>query len=176
MTEVWRGRFLRVLNVDTWEFATRVRASGVVGVIAFTDDGGLVLVEQHRIPVGTSVIELPAGLVGDQDDAEASRTAAERELLEETGFVAEQWRPLSDGPSSSGHSAERVEIWLATGLRRVAEGGGDGSEAITVHVVPGQELQAFLRSARARGALIDPKVFMGLWVCGVAWDGGAWLP
>ncbi len=176
MTEVWRGRFLRVLNVDTWEFATRVHASGVVGIIARTDDGGLVLVEQYRVPVGANVLELPAGLVGDVDAAESWRTAAERELLEETGFVAARWRALTDGPSSSGHSAERVEIWLAEGLTRETEGGGEGGEAITVHVVPRDELQSFLRSARARGTLIDPKVFMGLWMCGVPWDGGSWLP
>lgn len=177
MTERWRGRFLRVLDVDTWEHVTRVRASGVVGVVAITDARELVLVEQHRIPLGTTVVELPAGLVGDTPGAqdEASLAAARRELHEETGFRAERWTLLTDGPSSAGLTDERVEIWLAEDLVRDSEGGGDATEDITVHLVPLASAHAFLREARARGALLDPKVFLALYVAGVPWDGRGWM-
>jgi ADP-ribose pyrophosphatase len=54
---------------------------------------------------------------------------------------------------------------------RQGDGGGDEHEAITVHLVPLDGAQAFLRAARARGALVDPKVLAGLWLAGVPWDG-----
>ena len=82
------GRFLHLVEVDKWEYVDRVIASGVVAVAAVTDDARLILVEQFRPPVGRPVIELPAGLCGD-DPGAAGELLAEagcRELLEETGL------------------------------------------------------------------------------------------
>ena len=77
----FKGRYLGIRETDGWEFATRTNASAVVILVPVTDDDELVLVEQYRVPVQCSVIELPAGLVGDQDDPDESlMTAARREL------------------------------------------------------------------------------------------------
>ena len=57
-----KGRFLAMFERGGWEYVDRVGASGVVVILAVTDANELVLVEQHRVPVGASVIELPAGL------------------------------------------------------------------------------------------------------------------
>ena len=83
-TTHFTGRFLSLLERDGWEFASRSNASGVVVLIAVTDMDEIVLVEQFRTPVGSRVIELPAGLVGDVDDTmETTLVAAARELEEE---------------------------------------------------------------------------------------------
>mgnify|MGYP001400965326 CR=1 FL=1 len=85
-----QGRFLAMFERGGWEYVDRVGASGVVVILALTDADELVLVEQHRVPVDASVIELPAGLAGDLPDSqdEDFREAARRELLEETGYRA----------------------------------------------------------------------------------------
>lgn len=172
--ERWRGRYLRVSDTGGWEHVQRVRGTGVVGVVALTGDS-IVLVEQHRRPVDARVLELPAGLVGDDDPAEASQRAAERELREETGFVADRWERFVVAPSSAGLTDECVELWLARDARRVEVGGGAGDESIDVHVVPLVEAQRFLRERVAAGVLLDNKLFVGLFVAGVAWDGGGFV-
>jgi len=60
----YAGRYLNLLERDGWEFASRSNANGVVVLVAVTDQGEIVLVEQFRIPVGKNVIELPAGRFG----------------------------------------------------------------------------------------------------------------
>jgi ADP-ribose pyrophosphatase len=111
------------------------------------------------------VIELPAGLVGDADDPEETLlTAARRELLEETGYEAERWTYLFDGVSSGGLSDESISLFLAEGLSRVAEGGGDASEDITVHEIPLEEVEGWLRTREADGCAVDFRVYVALYV------------
>ena len=87
---LYRGRHIELAARGKWEFARRPGVSGIVGIIAVTDDRKLVLVEQDRPPVGKRVIEIPAGLAGDVEAARAEELAdaARRELLEETGYDA----------------------------------------------------------------------------------------
>src|SRR5829696_410163 len=87
---VWAGRHLSVLARGTWEYASRNTRRPAVGIVAVTDDGKVLLVEQRRPPVNRNVIELPAGLAGDIAGAEHESLleAAQRELLEETGYTA----------------------------------------------------------------------------------------
>ena len=62
--------------------------------------------------------------------------AAERELLEETGYEVDELRYLTRSPSSAGMTDETITFFLALNARRVAAGGGDDSEDITVHTIP----------------------------------------
>jgi ADP-ribose pyrophosphatase len=159
----FHGRYLGMKERDGWEYAHRTNATGVVVMVPVTDAGELVLVEQYRIPVQNRVIELPAGLVGDTDDAgEALETAAQRELIEETGFRAAQLKELITCPSSPGMADEIVSIYFASGLQRVGPGGGDGNEDITVHVVPLNQAVSWLDERMAEGILLDPKIYAGL--------------
>jgi ADP-ribose pyrophosphatase len=160
-----QGRHLRLVNRRGWEFAERPHRRGVVAILAVTDESRLLLTEQYREPVRTSVIELPAGLVGDVpgEEGEALAAAARRELLEETGYAAEDLLYLTEGPPSAGMSNEIITFFRATGLRRVDAGGGVSGEKIQVHEVPLAEAASWLERATAQGRLIDPKVYTGLY-------------
>ena len=163
------GRFLRLVDTDGWEYAERKNVTGIVTVVA-QFDGRLLLVEQYRPPLRANVIELPAGLAGDLPDSadEALEAAALRELEEETGYRAASCERLFAGPLSAGMTTEVVTFFHATGLKRVGGGGGDGSEKITVHEVPLDEAEAWLRARNEAGTLIDPKVYAGLYVLAAA--------
>jgi ADP-ribose pyrophosphatase len=160
-----RGKFLELIDEGGWEYVRRHGVSGVVLIVATTDQRELVLVEQNRVPVHSRTVELPAGLVGDLPGQahEPLETAATRELEEETGFTASHWSYLTAGPAAVGSSTEVVSFFRATGLRRVGPGGGDHTEDITVHVVPVAEVPAFLAAKVAAGALVDPKVYTPLY-------------
>lgn len=157
------GRWLRLVREGRWEFTERRRTTGVVVIVALTGDERLVLVEQYRPALKCPVIELPAGLAGDEEHfkGEELAEAARRELLEETGYEAGQMERLITGPPTSGLTSEAVTLFRATHLRRVHEGGGDEKESIIVHEVPLPELYAWTRRMADRGRLIDPKVFSG---------------
>jgi ADP-ribose pyrophosphatase len=160
----YAGRYLNLLERDGWEFASRSNASGVVVLVPITDQGEIVLVEQFRKPVDKSVIELPAGLVGDLEDPDESiLKAARRELEEETGFVAAQLDLVMECPSSAGMSDEIVSFVLARGLRRVGPGGGDNSEDIQVHIISLEEVDQWLREQQAAGKPMDPKIYAALY-------------
>ncbi|HVU49295.1 MAG TPA: NUDIX hydrolase [Polyangia bacterium] len=167
---VTQGKYLTLVDDDGWEFVTRHRVTGIVVLVAITPERELVLVEQHRPPVGKPVIELPAGLVGDLPghEAESLAAAAHRELVEETGFEASEVRELVAGPIAVGVSDEVITFFQAHGLRRVGPGGGDDSEDIKVHVVPLATLEAFLADKRAHGLAVDPKIYAGLYLVGEA--------
>ncbi|MCA9186695.1 MAG: NUDIX hydrolase [Pirellulaceae bacterium] len=155
------GKYLTLVAQGHWEFATRTTARPGVAIVALTDDDRVILVRQHRIPVGRSVIELPAGLVGDTPDAkdEELLVAAQRELLEETGYTARDWTELIRGLSSPGLSDESIVFYLAEGLEKVAEGGGDESEAITVYEVPRHDVLAWVTE---RKDAVSIMLFAGL--------------
>jgi ADP-ribose pyrophosphatase len=160
----YQGRYLSMLERDGWEFASRSNASGVVVIVAVTDGGEIVLIEQYRKPVRAQVLELPAGLVGDHvDPDETVLEAAGRELIEETGYAAGQLEMLMASPSSAGMSDEIITFVLATGLQRVGAGGGDASEDIEVLVVPLERVDAWLADQQAAGKLMDPKIFAALY-------------
>lgn len=157
------GRFLRLKRRGRWEFAERTNASSAVIVVAITPEDRVLFVEQYRPPIQARSIEMPAGLVGDLGQAESAEAAAHRELIEETGWEASRIEYLMAGPSSSGMSNEMIAFVRASGLRRVGSGGGDESEAITVHEVPRGEVAAWLHARRLEGFSIDPKLYAGLY-------------
>lgn len=157
------GRWLRTLSCDGWEYVSRVRGTQAACIAARTTDHEMLLVEQFRRPFGRPVIELPAGLVGDEPghDAEAALDAARRELLEETGFGGGRWVDGHRGPVTAGLSDELVHLFLADGVERQGPGGGVGGEAITVHRIGFDALLPQVRAWADAGALVDHKVLLG---------------
>jgi ADP-ribose pyrophosphatase len=162
---LFEGRFLQVRKNGKWEYVARHKASGIVAVLAITDARELILIEQYRIPVGKRVIEIPAGLAGDikGEENEALAEAANRELLEETGYTAERMEFLTEGPPSAGLCTEVVTFFRAHGLTKVSAGGGDGSEDIVVHLVPLPQLATWIEAKRAEGCLVDYKLYATLY-------------
>ena len=162
------GKHLRLVRRVGWEFAERTKVSGVVVIVARTDADELVLIEQLRPVIGKRIIELPAGLAGDSaaTSDEPLKNAVKRELFEETGYEAKRIELLTEGPSSAGLTNEILSFFLATGLTRTGDGGGDEAEDIRVHVVPLAETGAWLAAQHKRGKMIDPKVWAGLYFAG----------
>ncbi len=160
---LYKGRFLNLMQTGQWEYVTRIGSSGVVAIVALHDDGRIVLVEQLRPAVGGRVIELPAGLAGDVDEDESLLVAAKRELEEETGYSASQWRRLFTGYSSAGLTDEAVTFFLATGLARTGPGGGDDKEDIRVHEVPVDVLMDWIKQWDQAGGHVDAKLYSGVY-------------
>ena len=144
-----------------WEFATRNTKRPSVGIVAITDAGKVVLVEQYRPPVSRPVVELPAGLAGDILGAEdeALLEAAKRELLEETGYAAANWTELGSGYTSPGLTDESIVLFLAQGLTKQGAGGGDGSEQITLYEIALDDVAGWLRDNKLS---LDLKLLAGL--------------
>ena len=159
MSVKWSGRYLEAIDDDGWEYVRRVGDMSAAVILAITDEGEIVLIEQHRPALGANAIELPAGLIGDEDGAgETPRQTAERELLEETGFTARAWRDLGEFATSPGMSAETFHLFLATGLARQTEGGGTAREKITVHLVKLADVVPFTDARRAESCAIDCRL------------------
>jgi ADP-ribose pyrophosphatase len=163
---ITEGRYITMVEEDGWEYVVRHGVTGIVIVVAVTDEGKLLLVEQPRTAVHNRVIELPAGMVGDEEGrrAEALADAAARELEEETGYRARELVQTGQGPTAVGVSDEIVTFFDAVGLTRVGPGGGDDQEDITVHEAPVRELGAYLAAQAAKGLAIDPKIYAGLYL------------
>jgi ADP-ribose pyrophosphatase len=162
---VWQGKFIAAKRRGRWEYVGRARGIRAAVILA-VEDGHILLVEQFRVPLGKRCLELPAGLIGDQDDPdEEALVAAGRELEEETGWRAENLEPAGEFYSSPGMVSEHFTLVRATGLTRVGPGGGTESEDIEVHRVPLAELSEFVESCRHKGVGIDVRI-MGLLLAG----------
>ena len=90
-----------------------IRHPGAVAVLALLDNGNLVMERQYRYPPQREFIELPAGKI---DHGEDILLCAQRELLEETGYVAREWTHLATAWPCIGYADERMEYFLARGL------------------------------------------------------------
>ena len=157
------GRHMLFLRRHGWEFAEHRTAKEAVMIVALTDDGRIVLVEEFRHAVNAAVISPPAGLIGDEGPEEAV-AAARRELAEETGYEAASFELLARGPGSAGQSSEMIVFFLACGARRTGEQAPHDRGSIRVHDVAISDLPAWAKAREAEGALIDPKVWAGLYL------------
>ena len=158
-TVEWEGKYVRVVREGRWEYVER--CGGVHAVVILAEyEGKLVLVEQARVPLGNrKCVELPAGLVGDEDELGVEETAI-KELEEETGFTADRIEVIGEFFSSPGMVAEGFTLVRARGLRKIGDGGGNEHEEIEVHLVPRSEISAFVDRKRAAGAAIDTKMLL----------------
>jgi ADP-ribose pyrophosphatase len=153
------GVFLR-LYVDTvrapdGHVATReyLRHPGAVMMIPLLDDGQVVLERQYRYPLGRGLIEFPAGKL---EPGEPTLACAQRELLEETGYVASDWTYLGGFHNAIAYSDERIEVYLARGLRHVGSHTDEG-EVLEVFVATLAELLDWVRTGR----VTDVKTIVG---------------
>jgi ADP-ribose pyrophosphatase len=105
---------------EVFEFANQtltrefVEHPGAVAIVAMNDLGQVLLIRQYRHPVGELLWEIPAGLL--DVDGESLESAARRELLEETGYLAGELEPLIEFYTTPGGSTEKISIFLARDL------------------------------------------------------------
>jgi len=156
---VWAGRFITVKKQGSWEYVARARGIQAAVILAI-DDGDVILVEQYRVPLGQRCIELPAGLVGDEEEGESVQLSAARELEEETGYRPDHVEPLGYFHSSPGMVSEGFTLVRATGLTKVSDGGGVPGEDITVHRTPLAGIVDFIAAKRAEGLAIDVRLLL----------------
>ena len=158
---MWEGRFITAKREGKWEYVSRSRGIRAAVILAI-DEGHVLLIEQYRVPLGKSCIELPAGLVGDHDDNpdEDASLAAVRELEEETGYRAATIENCGEFYSSPGMVSESFSLFKASGLTKVGDGGGTDGEDITVHRVALTELGDFIATKRQAGLAIDVKLLL----------------
>lgn len=161
---LYESQWLGLYRKGHWDYARRPNSVACVGILAITDQEEILLVEQFRIPMGQRVIEIPAGLVGDEPEFEDESLAetAGRELLEETGHRAGRIELLISSPTSAGMTPEITYLYHATQLVQESEGGGNASEEITVYKIPLAELRQFLSDKQSEGLLVDFKIHAAL--------------
>ena len=159
---VWAGKFVTAKVKGKWEYVSRSRGIKAAVILAIDEADHVLLVEQFRVPLGKLCLELPAGLIGDDDSTpdEDAATAAVRELEEETGYTAARMELLGEFYSSPGMVSESFTLLRAHGLSQIGPGGGTDGEDITVHRVALSALPQFIETARARGLGIDVRLLM----------------
>lgn len=135
-----------------------------VAVVPLTTDGEVVMLRQYRHPVGRYELEIPAGLLDVEGEAEAE--AAQRELVEEIGMTAGTLERLTRFWNSAGWSDEATTVFVGRDLRPAAPDDDfvpEGEEAdMQVLRVPLAEAVALVRS----GAITDAKTVIGLLLVG----------
>ncbi|MBS0478879.1 MAG: NUDIX hydrolase [Proteobacteria bacterium] len=140
-----------------WEYVGRVGGTQAAVVLA-VDQAHVILVEQYRVPLGRRCLELPAGLVGDEESGETAEASALRELEEETGYRADRVTALGSFYASPGMVSECFTLVRAEGLTKVGNGGGTPDEDITVHRVKLDGVADFVAERRASGVAVDVKL------------------
>ena len=127
---------------------------GAATVLAFVDERTLLLERQYRCPLRQHFIELPAGKI---DPGEAPLDTAKRELREECGYEAAQWRHLGTLHPCIGYADERIELYLARELTHVGNA-LDDDEFLQVFEATIDEALEWIRTGR----ITEPKAIMGL--------------
>jgi ADP-ribose pyrophosphatase len=158
---MWEGKYISALKRGRWEYVSRTGSTNAVVILA-EHDGKVILIEQYRVPVGRRCLELPAGLVGDEDEHATIEGTAVKELEEETGFTCEHVERLGEFQSSPGMVAESFTLVRAHGVRKVGDGGGTEHEDIAVHLVTREDIPAFVQSRRDAGSAVDVKLLLFL--------------
>jgi ADP-ribose pyrophosphatase len=161
---VWQGRYITTKVRGQWEYVSRARGIRAAVILAVDSADHVILVEQYRVPLGRACIELPAGLIGDDEGlaGEDATAAAARELEEETGYRAGRIEVIGEFWSSPGMVTESFTLVRAHDLEQVGDGGGVEGEGITVHRVARSALPEFVAARRALGDAIDGKLLLVL--------------
>ncbi|MGI4847003.1 MAG: NUDIX domain-containing protein [Janthinobacterium lividum] len=156
---VFEGSFIKVTR-DTVRLPDGSHTSreyiehpGAVVILPVFDDGRILLERQYRYPLDRVFIEFPAGKI---DDGEDPLACAKRELKEETGYTATDWRFVCTIHNAIAYSDEHLEIYLARGLvaGQAELDEGEFLETITATV---DELLAWVRG----GKITDVKTVIG---------------
>jgi len=160
-TEVFSGKMLSleqhdvVLEDGTQAYREIIRHPGSIGILAQDLEGRFVFVRQYRKGAETITIEVIAGLLDPDEDAE---TAAHRELLEETGCEAESLEKMGTLFASPGYADETIDAYVAILKDGVVEQNLDHGERLEVVRMTREEFSEAIR----KGEIQDAKT-LSLW-------------
>jgi ADP-ribose pyrophosphatase len=128
-------------------------------VFAVTKDEDVLFVEQYKHGAGTSMWDLPAGYV---DEGETPFTCAQRELEEETGYLADNWHDMGGWLIDPNRTGARFHYYLALGARSGGQQHLDATEDIAVHRVPLAEVQLVLAGGKVQSLATWAGIMAGL--------------
>ena len=159
--EIYPGKIIRVekwqVKLPNGDAAMReiVRHNGASAIVPVDDNGMVTLVRQYRTPIGQCTWEIPAGKL--DSPSEDPFSAAKRELEEETGLRAGQWRKLTTIYTTPGFCNEQITIYLATGLSQ-RNAHPDADEFLGLTRIPLSEAVSYCMT----GEFQDGKTVIGL--------------
>jgi ADP-ribose pyrophosphatase len=157
---VYAGGFIQVhkdqARLPDGSISTReyIKHPGAVAIIALLDNGNLIMERQFRYAPQQEFIELPAGKI---DHGEDTLLTAQRELLEETGYVAREWTHLATAWPCIGFSDEKMEYYLARGLTHQGRQLDEGEFLEVFELSPAEAIE-WIRL----GKITDSKTIVGL--------------
>ncbi len=131
---------------------TVIRTSDWINVIPVTSEGNLVFIRQFRHGIRDVTLEIPGGAIDAAD--RDPRTAAERELREETGFLAAEWEPLGFVTPNPALQNNRCHTYLARGASRAGPPHLDAYERIEIAILSRAEAARSLRDGTVHHALV----------------------
>ncbi len=128
-----------------------------VNVIPITEDHQVVMVRQYRHGSRGVTLEIPGGLFDDDDTPEK---AAARELLEETGYLAEEMIQIGNLNPNPAIFGNHVYTYVARNLRKVSDPSPDQTEDIEVVLVPLREIKELIQNGEIGHAIVIAAFFL----------------
>lgn len=157
---LYRGRVFSLIRENvTLENGTTtdvefIEHPGAAAIVPFLDDHRILLLKQYRHALKQYIWEIPAGTLDPREDV---ITCARRELIEETGYAANEWQKLGEIAPLPGYSNECIHIYMATALQP-AEQNLDEDEIINVQRIEFKDAIDMI----GKGKIRDAKSIAGL--------------
>ena len=153
----------KIVQLDTYNLTIEgrkvrreiIKHPGAAAILAFDEKGKVILVRQHRFPLGY-ILEIPAGTL---EKGESPKRCALREIQEETGYKAKKMTHLITYYPSVGYNTEEIHCFVASGLTQVKKK-LDTDEFITVKKM---ELPRLIKMIKS-GKIIDSKTICAVMV------------
>jgi 8-oxo-dGTP pyrophosphatase MutT (NUDIX family) len=133
-----------------------------VNVVALTDDGKIVLVNQYRHAAKRRFYEFPGGTLDPNSKDETPESAARRELMEETGYAVSRLTYLGLHYPNPGLQDNRMHVYLGTGCRKEAEPKLDTYEDLEVELVDMQDFLQCIEQGRPMHSLMMASLTLAL--------------